>query len=262
MKGMLPMSFTSSPHVDSFDCYSKVVEDRFQVSVALPKSYSTDRSYPVVYLTDSNLFFGLFSETSWLLQFGKEIPEIIVVAIGYPNEADHLLLRERDLTPTKIESSEESGGAENFLRFIIEELKPEIEARYSVDRNDCALAGDSYGGLFTLYSLFSNPNEFQRYIVGSPSLYWDKSMMFEYEGDFYSRCKHLSARVFLSAGQFEAIGEPLHAGMLSNTARMVEVLNSRNYRGFSLDFHLFSNETHLSVIPATFSRGLRSVFQA
>jgi hypothetical protein len=70
----------------------------------------------------------------------------------------------------------------------------------------------------------------------------------------------LCATVFLSAGALEAIYEPAFAAMLSNVARLTELLASREYPGLKLTSHIFHDETHLSVIPATFSRGLRTVF--
>ena len=44
--------------------------------------------------------------------------------------------------------------------------------------------------------------------------------------------------------------------------RMASVLEDRTYPGLNLTVHEFSGETHLSVIPATLSRGLREVFAA
>jgi hypothetical protein len=70
----------------------------------------------------------------------------------------------------------------------------------------------------------------------------------------------LPATVFLSAGALEAFYEPAFAAMLSNVARLTELLTSPEYPGLKLTPHLLDGETHLSVIPATFSRGLRAVF--
>src|SRR3546814_19712655 len=48
-----------------------------------------------------------------------------------------------------------SGGADDFLAFIEHELKPLIAQRYPVDARRQILFGHSYGGLFTLYTLFT-----------------------------------------------------------------------------------------------------------
>jgi hypothetical protein len=41
---------------------------------------------------------------------------------------------------------------------------------------------------------------------------------------------------------------------------LVDVMKSRRYDGLDLQTYLFEDETHFSVIPATFSKGLRAVF--
>ena len=48
--------------------------------------------------------------------------------------------------------------------------------------------------------------------------------------------------------------------MVSNLRDLDATLRSRSYDGLTLTTHLFEGETHLSVVPATISRGLRVVF--
>ena len=69
------------------------------------------------------------------------------------------------------------------------------------------------------------------------------------------------ARLFVSVGALEESSERLKPfAMVSNLARMIELLSSRRYPSLRLDSVVFSDETHVSVIPATISRGLRRVF--
>jgi predicted alpha/beta superfamily hydrolase len=72
------------------------------------------------------------------------------------------------------------GGAEGFLQFITDELAPAIEDLYGGDPDDRALLGFSLGGLFTAYALLQE-GLLKRFIIGSPSLWWDNRMMFELE---------------------------------------------------------------------------------
>ncbi len=48
--------------------------------------------------------------------------------------------------------------------------------------------------------------------------------------------------------------------MVSNLRRLETVMKSRSYAGLDLTTVLLQDETHLSAIPATISRGLRTVF--
>lgn len=240
---------------------SSIIKDEFKISISLPKNYSNgSKRYPVVYLLDSNIFFGLFTDTVRILQYGQEIPELIVVGIGYPEGKDHLYLRNRDFGPTPYNLPEIAGGADNFLEFINKELKPYIKSLYPIDENDSTLAGDSMSGLFALYTLFHQPESFKRYIIGSPSMYWDDSITFSYEESYYKTNLTLNASVFMSAGALEAIYEPAFAKMVDNVVELSKILIERNYLDFKLTKHIFENETHFSVIPAMFSRGLREVF--
>lgn len=241
-----------------FQMFSDIMEDTYEISVSLPKNYDEKNKYPVVYLTDANIFFGIVSGTAHLLQFGKEIPDCIIVGIGYLK--DHLYVRNRDLCPTKYDMPEIAGRANDFLRYIKDELMLKINDDYAVDENNLTLAGDSLGGLFGAYVLFHEPALFNNYIVGSPSLYYDDRITFNYEEKYNQSYGELKAKVFISAGALEAVYEPEFARMVDNAVELAEVLKKRNYKGLNMMCHVFEDETHLSVIPATFSRGLRYIF--
>jgi len=127
--------------------------------------------------------------------------------------------------------------------------------------DDSTLVGDSYSGLFALYTLFNQPQMFQRYIVGSPSIYWDDRVILDIESEYSKVSSKINAKVFLSVGELEAVYEPIFANMVGNVESISKIINSREYEGLELKTHIFKGETHLSVIPATFSRGLREVFK-
>src|SRR5262249_417539 len=152
----------------------------------------SDTPLPVVYVTDSSFGFGMVSQIVGLLQLGMELPQMVVVGIGYPGSAspmDIMGLRFREMCPTPgtpfLENSPKTtaaaatfpstiqpGGATAFLNFINDELKPAIEAKYNIDRNDQTHAGMSLGGLLALHGLFTQPKSFQRVVALSPSIWW------------------------------------------------------------------------------------------
>jgi len=258
---MTQMENERKPGAVSHIMRSDTVGDDFKISVSLPKKYDPAAKHPVVYLMDANIFFGLVAGTAHLLQFGDEIPQAIVVGVGYPDGADHLTLRNRDYCPTPYNLPEVAGGAADFLKFLCGELMPYIENAYSVDPSKTVLAGDSLSGLFGMYVLFHRPQAFAGYIIGSPSLYWDDRVTFSYEAQYAAHNDDLCANVFMSAGALEAVYEPAFAAMVGNVVEMEKVLRKRAYPSLKLKTHIFEDETHLSVIPATMSRGLRAVFE-
>ena len=270
---------TAVPLANSFrhPLHSDVIGQEFLIDVVLPY-VPTDEPMPVVYVTDGNSMLPIIANSARLLQIGGELPPLIIVGIGYATTASSevLALRTRDLTPTLDTAYVERartgpmplpqnivpGGAAKFLDFIEQEVKPLIAANYPAKTDDATLVGDSLGGLFTLYALFNRTDDYQRYIAGSPSLWWDGKSLFDDETAYAAREEDLNAKLFLSVGALEenSAAPEDFAKMVSNTRSMGNLLEDRAYPNLTMTVHEFDGETHLSVIPATLSRGLREVF--
>ncbi len=259
------------PASELHEFYSEIMQQDFDIYVQLPLDYDAQREerYPVMYATDGNRSFPMVANISTVLGFPDTgFPQVVVVGIAYRIEsmADWAAWRTRDLTPTRDEGTEQywrdylfkatgnggrevhSGGAARFLTFITAELIPFIESKYRVSAADRALAGYSYGGLFTLFALFEKPGQFGRYFAGSPSLLYDDGVLFRIEEEFASTNKKLEARLFLSAGELE--GE--HTVGAVN--RMAETLQSRDYPGLEVYSHVFEDEGHRSAYAASVMR--------
>lgn len=236
-------------------------DDRtYKISVALPAGYSESGSaYRVLYVTDANAEFGIAVETARL-----NAPGTVVVGIGYDNPGQGFAAsgvpRTLDLTPTDIGVATPSGGAPEFLSFLRDELVPRIEGDFHVDAGDRALMGHSFGGLFATYTLLHNEGLFQRFVIASPSLWWDEHTILDTENEYAAENDALDARVFLSVGSLEetTTGFPMTSDMTS----FATTLADRGYAGLELGGHVFEDETHLSVIGASFSRGLRFIYAA
>jgi predicted alpha/beta superfamily hydrolase len=242
-------------HSEARSLTSAVDGQEFSVSVWLPLSYSeSNQSYPALYVLDANICFGLAADVVTSLLFGKEIPEIIVVGVGYPVQSygEWLTLRARDLTPTVMPEVLGSGGADNFLTCLRTEIFPFIEASYRVDSSDRALAGYSYGGLFALYAMLRQPDLFQRYAASSPYVVWDDQFILKVEADYASQHRSLPARLFTSTGSLEE-----EADAIKETDT---ILRERNYAGLRQEFMVFDGETHLSVVAPAFMRGVKSIY--
>ena len=256
--------------------HSEKINQTFEIDVALPYPLP-DGKLPVVYVTDGGSMFPLVSISALLLQLGFELPPMIIVGIGHKVDTplETLSLRTRDLTPTVDEAmlvemadgpmalpeGLSSGGADEFLDFIEEQVKPMIQANYPAS-DDATLVGDSLGGLFTLHALFTRTDDYNRYLVGSPSIWWDNQMLFETEAVYADGHEDLDADVFISVGALEEGVNPEFddSKMVSNSIEMVARLRAHDYPNLRLTEHVFEGETHLSVIPATMSRGLRELF--
>ncbi len=248
----------------------------YEISVALPRNYHTSGdSYPVLYGVDA---FGTVVEAARLLRLDKLIPELLIVGVGFTVSSffDASKPRAVDLTPTQdqdweIEQAEESpespapegsGGAPEFLQFLRQELIPSIDAEFRTNPLDRALFGHSFGGLFAIHALLNGEGTFQRFIAGSPSLWWDDDVTFRHEEAFAAAHAELPARVFFAVGELEEQDPDLYWGhMVSDLQRFVEAVKGRQYNGLEFELHVFEDESHESVIPATISRGLLYIYQ-
>jgi predicted alpha/beta superfamily hydrolase len=248
-----PVAGVMIPGTELRTLYSSVTSKDYTIYVALPAGYSSSGdTYPVVYLLDGDMWFGLTTGMVPILAFEGSLPELIIVGIGYgTHDIDEWFeLRERDL----------SSGAGEFLRFIQEELMPYIDSNYRTDPTDRTIVGHSLGGLFTVYALFHAPETFDRYIAASPALWWDDRVAFDYEENFARDHSELPVRLFLSVGELEEEQFP-GARMVSNLEEFHANLESRNYDGLEIEMVIMEDETHGSVISGAFSRGFRVVFQ-
>jgi len=257
--------------------HSKIIDQDFELYISFPFGYSkSDKTYPVLFCLDANRYYGIIYDAVKILSKpSKEIPEILLVGIGYPMKGleDWVIGRQRDYTPTSKPEQDkywidrlnketdgndlnvQSGGADKFFTFLREELIPYIESNYRVSTSDRALMGYSLSGLFVLHVLFQNPNIFQRYFAGSPAIDWDEPFVLKRENDFAVANEDLSAKLFMSAAGVES---KLY---IDNMKKMAELLRSRDYKNLELETHIFENETHSSCLPCSMSRALRVLYK-
>lgn len=299
----MPIDNTNAALADTEIHYlpSRHVGDEFKLFVSLP-TMPLPEGYrlPVIYALDANMAFGIVSDTARAMVIEGAVPPALIVGIGYRTGwliPDAWGKRARDFTPTPMPTFDrlgaammpgtegrpiESGRATQFIRFIREELKPFIAARYPVDPADATVSGISLGGLFPLVTLLTAPDTFQRYLACSPSIWWDKEWLLGQEGRYAAANRDLAARVFVAAGgeetfanvqrQMAAMPEavaPLFRDMMNHDGKLmmaeyldsfVPTLRSRGYPSLAIHGHRFDDETHMSVYGAAVARGLRYLF--
>lgn len=172
-------------HFEQFK--SDYVESR-NIDVWLPDGYSELEKYAVLYMHDGQMLFDAnttWNKNEWMADevAGKLIADgktkkFIIVGI-----ASLYKIRHSDLFPQKpFESlpkkqqdslyalgrnSEQAlfgskVNSDNYLKFIVKELKPFIDKNFSVkkDRANTFVAGSSMGGLISLYAICEYPEVF------------------------------------------------------------------------------------------------------
>jgi predicted alpha/beta superfamily hydrolase len=264
------------PNTEMRTFYSSILNQEMNIYIKLPISYynNPQKVYPAWYLTDANRSFPMVANMVSIFEVPKlSEPEILVIGIGYKIKdlADWGSWRTRDLTPTNIPALDtswakmltrmtgrqfvvKSGGAATFLEFITKELFPFIESNYRVSKTDRGIGGYSYGGLFSLFVLFKQPELFRIYYAGSPSIDYDKGVLFNFEKEYALTHKDLNAKLFMSVGGSE------DSLMVTNMKKMAELLRSRSYPGLTVETQVFPEENHESCIPSSIMRALRVLY--
>jgi predicted alpha/beta superfamily hydrolase len=232
---------------------SDIVKQEYQLLVKTPDGYGqSNKIYPVIYFLDAQWDFPLMVSTYGQSYFDGFIPEAILVGIQWGGEnPDPNVLRARDFTPSNMSEVPGSGGAGNFLQFIKQELIPFIGRKYRTN-DDRVLMGSSYGGLFTLYALFNEPNLFNGYIPTSSASAWDNNLIYTYAEAFTEKKLTKPIRLYSAIGEFD--------DLMPAFDDLVVFFNKQNFKGVSFRFERLAGLGHASLKSAGNTWGLHYVF--
>ncbi|MCJ7570044.1 MAG: alpha/beta hydrolase-fold protein [Anaerolineales bacterium] len=241
---------------------AQFIDQEYRLQIYLPPTYSdSSDSFPVLYLLDSDKSFGMAKDIVEWLNWSQEIPELIIVGIAYGEGTQQWWQkRSRDYTPSKDRTKiwgdwPMAGGGANFLKFIKQELIPFVDTHYRTQGSDMAITGLSFGGLFAAYALLTEPELFNRYIMISPAFIWDDRMLFKCLDEYSKNRDTLNARVYSVVGELDE-----RENIIKPWQEFFAILENRNFQGLRLTKEIIAGETHISVYPAGFTRGLKYVF--
>ena len=192
------------------------------VSLYLPPGYDASAArYPVLYLQDGqNLFdpgrsfvpgqdWGL-DETAEALIHAGEVAPLILAGIDHAG-----VDRMDEYTPSCDPRHRAGGRLDSYRRFLIDELKPWIDARYRT-RPEAAATARSRARRdrrATIRRGPSRPDVFGRVAALSPSLWWDRRCVLDRARALDG---HRDVTFWLDAGTHEGPGVLHHARMLKN----------------------------------------------
>lgn len=171
-----------------------------RIMVYRPEGEAPAGGFPVIYVLDGNLMFPLVAQL--LHNRGARGPALrgesaIVVGLGHAlppgsGEVHDRTARTYDYTPPypgipPTSQGLAQGGADAFLDFIATRVQPLVAGQLPADMGRQTLVGHSFGGLCVLHALFTRPAMFQRYVVGSPSLWWEEGRILDTCAAFVAR---------------------------------------------------------------------------
>lgn len=216
--------------------HSNVLNEDRTLNIYLPNSYSPNsaKKYPVIYLLDGSKDED-FIHISGIVQFCSYswiniIEESIVVGIENVD-------RKRDFTfPSSLIEDNvyfpTEGGSEQFMNFIENELQPYIDSAYKVNEEK-TIIGQSLGGLLATEILVKRPQLFDKYIIVSPSLWWDNTSLLDMDFATYDGEKS----IYITVGEE---GKIMKRAAKSLYKKLKKSDNSQKL----LEFHLLKEQNH------------------
>ncbi len=220
------------------------------LNIYLPEGYNKDDTtrYPVIYLLDGSADED-FIHVVGLVQFCSfpwvnRIQPSIVVGIANVD-------RKRDFTyPSRIEDDKKlcptSGHSDKFIAFIEKELHPFIEKKYKTN-NSKTIIGESLGGLLVTEILFKDPSLFNKYIIVSPSLWWDNGSMLKADSSTIQEDLKLHLNIYIGVGK-EGLGPSKSPHISEDDAKMLAERLKRFQNTFlSIYFDYLPDENHATI---------------
>jgi predicted alpha/beta superfamily hydrolase len=241
----------------SYELHSTILGGVRRINVYLPPDYAAStKTYPVLVLLDGGAAedFHHISGIAQVTGAYGAVEETIVVGIEGVDRRHDLTSPSSD--PADLKVAPTSGGAAAYRRFLVEEVKQWIAARYRVSRT--ALIGESLAGLFTLETYLRAPASFDDYISVSPSLWWDRSALGKEAAADLARGvsggSFTGKRLWLAVGD-EGTGYPAQQ---AGTDGAVAALKASGVTGWT--YHPHPSEHHDTIYDPAATAAIRSLY--
>ena len=275
------------------DFHSAIRDRDYRLLVSIPARPAPAQGYPVVWLIDGNLHFGIAVDTMRIQACWPDVRDAVIVGIGYPTDrvTEALGLRMDDLTTPITEAQRNAqwyrsmpepphgyGKLDDYLRMIDEEIKSRVAEVVAFDAGDQTLMGHSLGGLTTLHALFRRTASFQHFVAIAPSIWYNNREVLDHEAGFVERVRagEVRARALISVGELESTlrypsvgADKLPASkddfqqmvdycrMVPNTQELGSRLAAEQRPGFTVQTVVHMGDDHNMVPPAGIARGIR-----
>jgi predicted alpha/beta superfamily hydrolase len=160
----------------------------------------------------------------------------------------------RDLTPVPIKGMEDkSGGGKDFLSFVTNDLFKFIDNTYKTNDHRIFM-GHSFGGLFGVYSFIENPENFDDYILISPSIATRADYIQDaFKQKIINSNDELNNKIYFSLGSEEA-------RIQKSSLWLLEGLESKKLKNLKWKYEVHSGKNHHTVVPISLMNGLLYVF--
>lgn len=251
---IISLSSCSKDNTDNLPGYeshlikSEATATDYMIQILYPDNYDVSKAYPTVYMLDADWYMDEMVDVV-RNQYARDF---VLIAVGYNGK----IKRERDFTFPADKMLKHSGGGNDFIRFINNELLPFVENELNIKSSEETFMGHSLGGYLGLYLMLQEefPNPFENIIVVSPSLFWSDGYLFELENQYANANNQLNVNLYIAMGELEGLTMNTHFNAFVNR------LQSRNYEGFTLVSERLKNRSHQNTPILGFENGLSIIF--
>lgn len=247
------------------EIYSKELSEKRVLNIYLPEGYKEDEksAYPVIYLLDGSADED-FIHVAGIFQFNNfswvdRVPKSIVVGIANID-------RKRDFTyPTSIEKDTKrfptTGKSEKFIAFIEKELQPYIQQNFRTNDSKMII-GQSFGGLLATEILLKKPKLFNKYVIISPSLWWDNASLLSLNSEIYNEDFKNQTEVYIGVGKEGLTPTEIPRVMEVDANLLTEKLKSSKSKNLKILFDYLPEENHATITHQAVFNALRLLFPA
>jgi Putative esterase len=227
-----------------------------------------DDPVDAIVVLDANLLFGMAVDLVRLMQIPALVPSVVAVGVGYPTDDVDEFIRRRtsDFTPTAVAAWPGSGGRDAFRTILRERVRPFIDS-VAPRVETVTLFGHSLGGMFAVTEWLADDRLFDRYVISSPSLWWDDHALLRISTPVPPAPAYLAIggeetdagrRREAAALPDDAAWKPppMHLDMVDDLLRFAARLTATAGRD-APTVDVIDGEFHATVPPIVFTRGLR-----
>lgn len=248
-----------SPQIQVVPIKDSKNDRQYELYIELPEDYSDNenKTYPVLYYTDAIWHREILSACQEYL-----LEDVIIVGISHQLDINEDLKNERGVHVSRfrdysmsahsnpeIQKKYQLGQAKAHLDFIRNDVINYVDNAYRTDSNSRTYFGYSLSGEFGAYILMTQPDTFNNYIIGSPTVKGEVDHLSELNTNFgpyeaSNKNSSLKTNVFIAHGSLEdeTVVEPMEA--------FVTLLNDRRDPGLSVLKEVIDGN-HSTAFPAT-----------
>ena len=190
------------------------------VWIYLPPDYeTTNKHYPVLYMHDAQNIFDAYTSFSGEWEVDETLNELFAegdygcIVVGIENGGSHRL---DEYSPWYNNQYNAGGEGDEYISFIINDLKPHVDANYRTlpNREYTGIMGSSMGGLISHYAGIEHQDVFSK--VGA------FSCSFWFSQEAYNQVETIGHEAPMKF--YYIVGEGEGQGMVDDTNEMLDVM--------------------------------------